>query len=285
MKKYYEIAGINIAIDIPDEKMYRDERSLKEFISEKSDDSHNFTFTTVNELSPPEGKEVTVQPSFRVYENNATQIRYIGSVQSSYKDAYIKAVHKNKEHKIELLSSQFKDKIGVHTVLNSLMMEHLIAENKGFIFHTSFIEYKGKAILFTAPSGTGKSTQADLWHKYRDAEIINGDRCAIRVIDNKLYAEGIPFAGSSVYCKKRSLEIKAVVYLQQAKETTIRRLKGIEAFKKIWEGISVNTWDKEDMNTVTEITAKLISEVPVYLLSCTPDETAVTALEKETESR
>ena len=47
----------------------------------------------------------------------------------------------------------------------------------------------------------------------------------------------------------------------------------------------MNTWDKEDMNTVTEITAKLISEVPVYLLSCTPDETAVTALEKETESR
>ena len=60
MKKYYEIAGIPISIDIPDEKMYEDERSLKEFISEKNDDSHNFIFTTVEELSPPEGEEVTV---------------------------------------------------------------------------------------------------------------------------------------------------------------------------------------------------------------------------------
>ncbi|WP_370839368.1 hypothetical protein [Intestinibacter bartlettii] len=35
---------------------------------------------------------------------------------------------------------------------------------------------KDKGILFSAPSGTGKSTQADLWEKYENAEIINGDR-------------------------------------------------------------------------------------------------------------
>ena len=285
MKKYYEIAGIGIAVDIPDEKMYEDERSLGEFAVGFSEGAHEFNFKTVEKFASPEGELLTLQPSFRVYGEMGIQVRYIGSVQDSWENAYIKATHKEKKHDIELLASQFKEKIGVHTVLNCLMMEHLIALNDGFIFHTSFIEYNNKAILFTAPSGTGKSTQADLWNKYKNAEIINGDRCAIRVIDGKVFAEGIPFAGSSQYCKKRTLEIAAVVYLRQAKVTTIKRLKGIEAFKKIWEGISVNTWDKADMEKVSGAAAKLISCVPVYLLSCTPDESAVLTLLKEIENQ
>ncbi|MBE6730171.1 MAG: hypothetical protein E7564_00600 [Ruminococcaceae bacterium] len=285
MKKYYEIAGIGICIDIPDDKMYEDERSLSEFSVDFCADTHEFTFKTVEKFDVPKGDLITSQPSFRVYRENNAQIRYIGSVQNSWENAYIKAEHIGKKHNIELIENQFKDKIGVHTVLNCLMMEHLVAQNSGFIFHTSFIEYNNKAILFTAPSGTGKSTQADLWHKYKNAEIINGDRCAIKVMNDKIFAEGIPFAGSSQYCKKRTLEIAAVVYLQQAKETTIKRLKGLEAFRKIWEGVSVNTWDKADMASVSDVASKLVRDVPVYLLSCTPDESAVLALLKEIENK
>ena len=285
MKKYYEIAGIGICIDIPDDKMYEDERSLSEFSVDFCEDAHEFIFTVTEKFDPPVGELLTLQPSFRVYKNGDSQIRYIGSVQNFWGNAYIKAEHTGKKHSIELLSNQFKDKIGVHTVLNCLMMEHLVAQNSGFIFHTSFIEYNNKAILFTAPSGTGKSTQADLWHKYKNAEIINGDRCAVRVIDSAIVAEGIPFAGSSKYCKKRTLEIAAVVYLQQAKVTTIKRLKGLEAFRKIWEGISVNTWDKADMANVSAAAARLAASVPTYLLSCTPDESAVLALLKEIENK
>ncbi len=43
-------------------------------------------------------------------------------------------------------------------------------------FHCSYILHQNRAILFAAPSGTGKSTQAALWEKYRGAEIIIGDR-------------------------------------------------------------------------------------------------------------
>ena len=272
-------------MDIPDDKMYEDERSLGEFSVDFCTNAHEFIFKTVDKFSSPKGELITAQPSFRVYKENNAQIRYIGSVQNSWENAYIKATHIGNTHNIELIAENFKEKIGVHTVLNCLMMEHLIALNDGFIFHTSFIEYKNKAILFTAPSGTGKSTQADLWNKYKNAEIINGDRCAIRVIDGKMFAEGIPFAGSSQYCKKRTLEIAAVVYLQQAKVTTIKKLRGLEAFKKIWEGISVNTWDKEDMANVSAVASKLVTSVPVYLLSCTPDESAVLALLSELENQ
>ena len=42
-------------------------------------------------------------------------------------------------------------------------LEHLLATQRAVILHSAYIDYKGKAILFSAPSGTGKSTQAELW--------------------------------------------------------------------------------------------------------------------------
>lgn len=141
------------------------------------------------------------------------------------------------------------------------------------------------AILFTAPSGTGKSTQAELWKKYRNAEIINGDRAAVCVKEGKLTAEGIPFSGSSSYCSNRSVPLSAIVYLSQASETTIQILRGAEAFFKLWEGISVNSWVKEDVEHVSNVVQKVAEEIPVYHLSCTPDETAVTVLEEEFRKR
>ena len=44
------------------------------------------------------------------------------------------------------------------------------------LMHGAVIAVGNKAWLFTAPSGTGKSTQAELWERYRNAEQINGDR-------------------------------------------------------------------------------------------------------------
>ena len=281
MKKYYNIAGIEISLDIPDDRMFDDERSLKEFSVDEVSFPHEFTFIVKEKLTPPETQASIVQPSFRIYYEGENQIRYIGSVQETFENAYIRACHNGKKHDIELQESHFSGKIGVHTVLNTLMMEHLVAEDHGFIFHTSFIEHDGGAILFTAPSGTGKSTQADLWNQYEGATIINGDRAVIKYKENTIYACGIPFAGSSIYCKNRILPLKAVVYLEQAKNTSIRKLRGVEAFRKIWEGVSVNTWDKLDVSAVSDVVTKLVLNVPVYLLSCTPDESAVIAVKNE----
>ena len=92
-------------------------------------------------------------------------------------------------------------------------------------------------------------------------------------------AEGIPFAGSSPYCKNRRLPIRAIVYLGQAKETSIRILQGYEAFSKIWEGVSVNTWDKEDVELVSGAVQEVARQVSIFHMPCTPDESAVIALE------
>ena len=276
MEKHYQFAGIEITVYTPDDTGYKYEHFLAPFRTEKVSAPHRFEFELVDELSPPEKSLLTEQAGYSVYGDSDTQIRYIGA---GY-DPHIRAVHNGKLHHVQVKKSQYIKEISVKTVLDAIALEHLAARSNSFVFHCSYIEYKGKAILFTAPSGTGKSTQAELWAKHRGAEIVNGDRAVVRLADSLFLAEGIPFAGSSKYCNNRSLPVQAIVYLGQDSKTTIRKLRGYEAFYKIWEGVSVNTWDKTDMESVSSMVQKVAEGIPIYHLTCTPDESAVIALEE-----
>ena len=59
------------------------------------------------------------------------------------------------------------------------------------LLHASVIEYAGGAVLFSAPSGTGKSTQAALWARHRGAHIRNGDKAGVRVLPDSVRAYGV----------------------------------------------------------------------------------------------
>ena len=275
MQKRYRFAGLEFQIEMPEDCAYKDEWNLAFFRTDAVQDPHRCWFEYVDELTVPSGNCCLKQPNFEQYLSPTGHVRYLGGVHR-----YIRAEHNEKEHFVQIKRNAYTNVIGVKTVLESLEIEHLIARNNGFIFHCSYIDHNGKAILFTAPSETGKSTQAELWKALRGAEIINGDRAAVRLAEGVLLAEGIPFAGSSQYCKNRSLPIEAIVYLGQAPTTSIRIVRGYEAFSKIWEGVSVNTWDKKDMELVSAVVQQVAERIPIYHLPCTPDESAVIALEE-----
>lgn len=280
MEFCYCCAGVEIKLLIPDEWGLEDERFLAPFRVEAVSDPHVYEFSAVKSLDNPEGTFISTEPGFCVFTNGASSVRYIGSVQKGWKGAYMRAAHNGKYHDVQILQSSISNRLMSNMVLNVLALEHLVAQENGFVFHSSYIQWEGKGILFTAPSGTGKSTQADLWQHHRGAEIINGDRSVIRVVGNDVLVYGIPFAGSSTHCRNRTLPLAAIVYLEQAPQTAIRKVRGYEAFRRIWEGVSVNIWDKQDMEQISETVTTVLEKVPVFHLACTPDESAVTALEK-----
>lgn len=279
----YCFAGLEMQLSTEGDLLDRDQDNLSVFAVENVKEPHHFKIQKVETFQDPPEEYVTMQPTFRVYRDGYREIRYIGSVSQDWKSAYIRVVHDEKEHLVQFRADIIKDKIGTHSILEAFSAEHLIVQNGGFILHCSYIAYNGKAILFTAPSGTGKSTQADLWNQYHGAEIINGDRAALRFINGILSAEGIPYSGSSKHCKNRTLPVQAIVYLSQAPETSIKRLSGYQAFLKVWEGISVNTWNKDDVDKASELVQRIIECTPILHLSCTPDESAVLALQKALE--
>lgn len=279
-EKYYRLAGVELAVSLPTERMYEEELMLAPFRVDSVADPHRFCVTLSETLPPPQGEEIAALPGCRVYQQGQETVRYIGSVQQGWDRAYIRASHQGQHHAVQLKADQFPARVGVKTVLNALGIEHLVVRQQGVILHASYVAWQGRGILFTAPSGTGKSTQAELWRELRGGEIINGDRAVIRLADGAVQAAGIPFSGSSCYCGNRTLPLAAIVYLQQTPQTTIRALHGFQAFRRVWEGCSVNTWDGTDMALASDTVQQAVSRVPVYLLACTPDESAVNALQQ-----
>lgn len=150
----------------------------------------------------------------------------------------------------------------------------------GIQIHCSIIDYKRQGLLFVGPSGIGKTTQAELWHRYKKATIINGD---IGFIQKKLecfYAWGTPWHGSSVYCENMNVPIKALIVLQKGKEDKIRELKDFEKLVKVADNVFYPEWIEQGLGKCFSLLSDLLSIVPVYELSCRPDEEAVELTEK-----
>lgn len=162
---------------------------------------------------------------------------------------------------------------------SSVSLAQLLLPKNAFFIHSSFISVGGKAVLFSAASGTGKSTQADLWEKHRNAEVINGDKAGI-LVENGVHACGVPFCGTSGICKSKSFPLGAIILLGQSAENRITRLSGIGALQGILQNIYLDLLAPNEQATVFDLLIKLLESVPVYRFECTPDEKAVEALEK-----
>lgn len=147
-------------------------------------------------------------------------------------------------------------------------------------FHASQIAFCGRGILFTAPSGTGKTTQARLWKKFRGAEIVCNDRTLIRDTDGVWHTYGYPQDGSEPVRSSDSNELGAIVHLAQGSENIAERLRPGRAAAMLMEQCVMDTWNPSARNTVLTQIFNLQGEIPVYRLTCTPDEAAVETLEK-----
>ena len=169
-----------------------------------------------------------------------------------------------------------------HFLLECAGLTHILADYGRVILHSSFVAYRGEAILFTAPSGTGKSTQAELWRMHcKGAEVINGDRSILAVDSKAVTAYGIPLCGTSGITKNRSMPVRAVIVLRKGEENRIRRLRGREAFALLFSECGINVWSRDDMGRIMQIVSGITETAPVYLYECLPDISAVDALASE----
>lgn len=181
------------------------------------------------------------------------------------------------------LSTQWlKDEIEIGNHLeNFFCIEKLLMRFNAMILHSCHIQKDGTAILFTAPSGTGKSTQGDLWKTYRSARIINGDRTIIRKRNGTWYAYGAPFCGTSAIHLNRQAPIKAIIVLQQAPENHVEIMNERQAFFALYSELTVNSWNTSFVQKALNWIAKLSEEIKIYHFCCTKTKSAVEMLEKE----
>ena len=147
---------------------------------------------------------------------------------------------------------------------------HFALENQdSIIFHSSAIAVDGKAYLFTAPSGTGKSTHTRLWRELLGdrAVMINDDKPIIRYTDGKFYVYGTPWTGKHGLGTNARAEIKAICKIHQAKENSIQKINAGQMLLTIFNQ-TMRPVEPEKMDKLLNLIDKMLSQVGLYSLGC-----------------
>lgn len=158
--------------------------------------------------------------------------------------------------------------------LGNFIISNKIIHNNGFVLHASSVSYDGKGLVFTAPSGTGKSTHAAMWKKYYKASILNDDCPIIKIESGKAIIHGTPWSGAKSRAMQASSPLSAIIILEQAGQNTIRELTNEEAIPLFLPRVFLPYQNPALMDAVMQNVENAIESVPKYLLKCRADREA-----------
>lgn len=162
------------------------------------------------------------------------------------------------------------------TALVNKLYNKIFDEYNGFFFHSSSLMLDNEGYVFTAESGTGKSTHASLWctHFGNKVTMINDDKPIIRKIDDKFFIFGTPWMGKSNIGNNISTTVKAVYILRQSKENSIKKVSVGEVFPDLLKATLVLS-SRDKFAKLLEIYDEFFSTVSLFVLNCNTDISSV----------
>lgn len=151
----------------------------------------------------------------------------------------------------------------------------------GLMLHSSCVVVDGRAYLFAANSGTGKSTHTGLWLKqFRDrAFILNDDKPAVRLEEGVWYAYGTPWSGKHDISVNARVPVAGIACLERGEINEIEPFSGRDAVLALLRQCN-RPKAAEYRIKLLELLDKLITQVPVWKLKCNMDpEAAIVSYE------
>ena len=176
--------------------------------------------------------------------------------------------------------------------LESLAVYRKIAElllkRNTLLFHSSALEMDGRAYLFTALSGTGKSTHARLWRQVfgNRVTMINDDKPLVRQqADGSWRVYGTPYGGKDGLQTNTSQTVCGIVLLERGTENKIERVSARDAYPRLLAQTYHDKQQPQSLLRIMDLVGSLAGQ-PVYRLQCSISEEAVRvayeALKEET---
>ena len=151
-----------------------------------------------------------------------------------------------------------------------------LPDRNKFLMHGALVAWKRAGYIFTAPSGTGKTTHVRLWKKYlgSDAEIINGDKPILEVKEDEIVSYGTPWAGKERLQKNTCVPVRGICFLRQSEINTIHRLSKKEALLLLLPQIYIMS-DSQKAGKTLELFSEVLERIPIYEFRCNISEQAV----------
>ena len=153
---------------------------------------------------------------------------------------------------------------------------------EGIMIHSSALVMDGKAYLFSAPCGTGKSTHVSLWRRvFGDdrVRVLNDDKPALRLEDGVWYAYGTPWSGKTGQNLNIRVPLAGIAMIERSETNEIVPFTGVEAIYLLM-GQTTRPDDMASRVKMMDMLDKLLTAVPVWKLRCNMNpEAAVVAYE------
>lgn len=159
--------------------------------------------------------------------------------------------------------------------LNCFPMEQLLLPWGRIILHASAVIYQGKAYVFAAPSGVGKSTHAALWETHFGAHILNGDKVILHIGEEGVMASGGPAAGSSGIYRNETVPVAAVYLLKQGAENRLEPVPKRAAILSLYSQAVKSSRDADFNSQLFDLATTIERQLAVFSLECLPEKSAV----------
>ena len=170
---------------------------------------------------------------------------------------------------------KFPDPFLERAAIQRQFAEHLLARNI-ILVHGSTVAVGGHAYLFTARSGTGKSTHTRLWREVfgSQAAMVNDDKPFLQIADDEIIAYGSPWSGKHGLDSNIRVPLKGICLLERGAENRIRPAAP-EELSELLKGFRSRT--AEQAAQYEQLVAKLVRKVPLWHMECNkaPDAASV----------
>ena len=168
---------------------------------------------------------------------------------------------------IRHFSDSYLEELAVYRKIADQMIDY-----DTILFHGSVVALDGVGYLFTAKSGTGKSTHTRLWREYfgNRAIMVNDDKPLLHITDSGVIAYGTPYNGKHRLGTNISVPLKAICILTRAEENNIEPISFEQAYKMLLQQV-YRPADNILMMRTLMLIDRLADTVNLYRLGCNMD--------------
>ena len=159
-----------------------------------------------------------------------------------------------------------------NNAIHALVTEKML-EQRVLLMHGSALCMDGQGYLFTAPSGTGKSTHTRFWRETFGERVwmINDDKPLLRLEqDGSVWAYGTPWNGKHHLSRNAGAPLRAIIRLSRSEHNTIEPLSRADAFAVLMSQC-FSSRDPLVMRRVLALENELLQAVKFYSLGCNLD--------------
>lgn len=204
----------------------------------------------------------TVSPSTYAY-----CIHYLSNEQPDLK---VKVTKEDIQHEISTAKriSSVVNEPYLETIAVYRKVVNVLSDFNIFLMHGAVVAINNDAFLFTAPSGTGKTTHVKLWLKNsEEAFIVNGDKPLIKITENEVLACGSPWNGKERLGVEKTVPLKAIIFLERSDYNQMKEISYLKAYPYLIQSTHLSS-NSAIAKKELELVARLNGRVSFWHFDC-----------------